>query len=713
MSKEERHSNHLVGETSPYLLQHASNPVDWYPWGDNAFDKARSEEKPVFLSVGYSTCHWCHVMERESFENDAIAAVLNRSFVAVKVDREEYPDIDRIYMSYVQAVTGRGGWPMSVWLTPDRKPFYGGSYFPPEDRFGLPGFLSLLLSIAEAWKERRGRLLHAADSMFDKLAAISVSASAPSPITGKTFSDAAAFFARSFDDSCGGFGDAPKFPQPAILDFLLAYSFYSGDISARKMALFTLQRLHAGGIHDHLGARGMGGGGFCRYSTDRRWHVPHFEKMLYDNAQLATTFIDAFRISGDFSFAGTAEDILNYVLFDMTGSEGGFFSAEDADSLPGIGSKAKKEGCYYLWTLQEVEAVLDRPERDLFCYVYGVKEEGNVRDDPHGEFEGQNVLMIEHDPDTAAETFGIPPDKARQFLLSAKRKLFDARQLRPRPDRDDKILTSWNGLMISAFCKAYGALGNRLYLETAEKAAAFILENLVRREDGRLLRRYRNGRSGIEARADDYAFFIRALLDLHGITFESRYLAAAASFMDTQISLFFDEVSGGFYSTPSNDPSVPIRMKEDYDGAEPSPNSVSLANLWRLAELTDRNDLRQIAEKTMSSFSEILNSGGFRLPAMLCSAMPLHYGIRRVTLTGVPRSAALQRFQKLLGTMYLPDTVVMHTISGSGSEAALHAAGAGNEVAAHVCAKNTCHLPVTDPENLKELLDHTGGRFTA
>jgi uncharacterized protein YyaL (SSP411 family) len=701
MPTEKRHSNHLLGEASPYLLEHAYNPVDWYPWGDRAFEKARRDDKPVFLSVGYSTCHWCHVMERESFEDDAIAVVLNRSFVAVKVDREEHPDIDRIYMTCVQAVTGRGGWPMSVWLTPDRKPFYGGSYYPPEDRYGQPGFLSLLLSIEHAWKEQRGRLLHAADSMFEELAAVS-RPSAQSLISAETYRDAADFFAQRFDPVCGGFGEAPKFPQPSIIDFLMAYSFYSGENRYLEMALYTLKRLNDGGIHDHLAVEGKGGGGFSRYATDRCWHVPHFEKMLYDNAQLASTFTDAFRISGDPAFSRTAGDILNYVLCDMTGSEGGFFSAEDADSLPGIGSTLKKEGGFYLWTLQEIEAVLDPSERDLFCHVYGVKEGGNVLEDPHGEFEGQNVLMIGNDPDTAAEKFGIPPEKARLFLLSAIRKLFEARQFRPRPDRDDKILTSWNGLMISAFCNAYGAFGNRLYLEAAEKAAAFILGNLVRREDGRLLRRYRDGRAGIEARADDYAFFIRALLDIHGITFEPRYLTAAFSFMDTQIGLFFDEVSGGFYNTPSDDPSVPLRMKEDYDGAEPSPNSVSLANLWRLAELTGRNDLRQVAEKTMASFSGMLNSGGFRLPAMLCSTMPLHYGIRRVTLTGAPRSAVFRSFQKLLGGMYLPDTVIMHALSVSATEAPVV-----------LCAENTCHLPVTDPESLKELLDHTGGRFTA
>ncbi|TLU86165.1 MAG: thioredoxin domain-containing protein [Chlorobium sp.] len=698
MTQQARNPNLLIGETSPYLLQHAYNPVKWFPWGDEAFEKAQKEDMPIFLSIGYSTCHWCHVMERESFENETIADVLNRSFVSVKVDREEHPDIDRIYMTYVQATTGRGGWPMSVWLTPDRKPFFGGSYFPPADRYGQPGFYNLLLSIEGTWKQDKKRLILAADRIFAELTALSMHTGEPSMLSGKTFHDAADVFKRQFDKAYGGFGEAPKFPQPSILDFLLAYSFYTGKREFQDMVLFTLRKMNAGGIHDHIGVREMGGGGFARYSTDRRWHVPHFEKMLYDNAQLASTFIDAFRISGDRSFASSAEDILNYVLCDMGAGEGGFYSAEDADSIPAGKSMVKKEGSFYLWSRKEVEAVLDRSESELFCYVFGVREEGNVQDDPHGEFDGQNVLMIEHGEDDASGKFGIPQETVKSVLENAKKKLFETRQLRPRPDRDDKILTSWNGLMISAFCKAYNAFGNGKYLDAAKKGADFILENLLGKEDGQLLRRYRNGVAGIRAKADDYAFFIQALLDLYEASFDPDYQKTAVSLMEKQIELCYDEVTGGFFSTPSDDPSVPLRMKEDYDGAEPSPDSITVRNLWRLGELSERDDFIQVAEKTIGFYSDILNTSGYHLPAMLTAAMMHHYGICRVVLTGNPGNAALEGFQKLIGGKYLPDTVVMHaSLSGE----------TGNEVSALVCADNICHPAAKETESLSALLAHT------
>ncbi|NTW82450.1 MAG: thioredoxin domain-containing protein [Chlorobiaceae bacterium] len=696
MTQQDRNPNLLIGETSPYLLQHAYNPVKWFPWGDEAFEKARKEDKPVFLSTGYSTCHWCHVMERESFENETIAALLNRSFVSVKVDREEHPDIDRLYMTYVQATTGRGGWPMSVWLTPDRRPFFGGSYFPPADRYGQPGFYNLLLSIERTWKQDKARLVLSADRMFAELTALSMHSGDPSLLSGKTYHDAADVFKRQYDPAYGGFGEAPKFPQPSILDFLLAYSFYTGKREYQDMVLFTLRKMNAGGIHDHIGVGELGGGGFARYSTDRRWHVPHFEKMLYDNAQLASTFIDAFRISGDRSFASCAEDILNYVLCDMSASEGGFYSAEDADSIPAGKSVVKKEGSFYLWSRKEVEAVLDRSESELFCYVYGVKGEGNVQDDPHEEFDGQNVLMIEHVEEDAAGKFGIPHETVKSVLENAKRKLFETRQSRPRPDRDDKILTSWNGLMISAFCKAYNALGNSKHLDAAKRAASFILENLLEKENGRLLRRYRNGVAGIRAKADDYAFFIQALLDLYEASFDPNYQKTAISLMEKQIELCYDEVTGGFFSTPSDDTSVPLRMKEDYDGAEPSSDSITLRNLLRLGEISERDDFTEVAEKTIECYSEILNTSGYHLPAMLTAAMIHHSGIRRVELTGTPGSASFERFRKTLEGKYLPDTAIIQ-VPPSGEK--------GSDVSVLVCENNACHPPVTDPEALEKLIE--------
>jgi len=706
MSQEKRRPNLLAEETSPYLLQHAYNPVAWYPWGKNAFKKARDEDKPVFLSVGYSTCHWCHVMERESFESDRIAELLNRAFVPVKVDREERPDIDRLYMTYVQATTGSGGWPMSVWLTPDLKPFFGGSYFPPEDRYGKPGFYSLLLSIERAWKEDRNKLILSADGMQRQLEQLSRQIPDNRSLTEQNFHDAARQYSGMFDSEHGGFGSAPKFPQPSILEFLLSYSFYTGNTHVREMVLFTLTKMAEGGIHDLLGVDGKGGGGFSRYATDDDWHVPHFEKMLYDNAQLAVVATEAFRLTGENSYADTVKDILNYVLCDMTDASGGFFSAEDADSFPDSTSTVKQEGGFYLWSFREIADLLEPLQADVFCYLYGVEKNGNVLYDPHGEFTGRNILLIRNQIKDAAERFSLSVSTVRKLMADARDKLFTARLERPRPDRDDKVLTSWNGLMISAFSKASAALENREYLEAAIKAADFILENLYSKNDGTLLRRYRNGSTGIGGKADDYAFFIQGLLDLYEASGIARYMIFAENLMDKQVELFFDDASGGFYNAASNDLSIPVRMKEDYDGAEPSPNSINVLSLLKLADMTDREDFRKTAEKTIAYFSKPLQENSGQLPSMLKAAMLLHYGTRQVVLAGDMKSENMNALRNTLGKAYLPDTSIIYA---SGEKAAntqflKELSLQVTEPAAYVCANHTCNLPVTDEKSLEKML---------
>ena len=710
MSASERNPNLLAKETSPYLLQHAYNPVEWHPWGTLAFEKARKEQKPVFLSVGYSTCHWCHVMERESFENDTIAQVLNRSFVPVKVDREERPDIDRLYMTYVQATTGGGGWPMSVWLTPDLKPFYGGTYFPPRDRYGRPGFHSLLLSIERAWNEDRNRLISAADGMTEQLETLSRYKPEAVSLDENVFHQAAEAFAGIFDKEDGGFGSAPKFPQPSILEFLLAYSYFTGNHKTRDMVLFTLRKMASGGIHDHLGITNLGGGGFARYSTDERWHVPHFEKMLYDNAQLAVVATEAYQITGESSYADFADDILNYILCDMTDSKGAFYSAEDADSYPDSESKVKKEGAFYTWSRQEIEGVLDPVEADIFCFMYGVESDGNALDDPHLEFTGRNILFAKHDSEEVATKFSMPEKNIRNLIADARKKLFLARKARPRPHLDDKILTSWNGLMISALSKASVALRNTGYLKAALKAADFILTNLYKRSEGTLFRRYRNGEAGIEGKADDYAFFIQGLLDLYEASSEYRYLNHAITLMEKQIELFFDNESGGFFNAASDDTSVPLRMKEDYDGAEPSPNSINTLSLYRLSDMMDREDFREIADRAIAFFSKALSENGRQMPCMLKAALLPFYGTRQIILAGDRQSETMKSFEKILGGQYMPDTFIVHA-SGNSEENLPFLKKASRQTtgtAAYVCAHQTCSLPVSESKSLEELLRNRG-----
>lgn len=593
------HTNALIHEKSPYLRQHANNPVDWLPWGEAAFEKARREDKPIFLSVGYSTCHWCHVMAHESFEDPETAEILNREFVPVKVDREERPDVDRIYMLFVQATTGSGGWPMSVWLTPDLKPFFGGTYFPPDSRYGRPGFREVLGHLARAWKDERTRVESSGASIAQQLRSIAAPSKAGFEPDHDLFRSAYWQFRRSFDSRWGGFGGAPKFPRPVVFNYLLRYYALESDAEALDMITQTLDAMARGGMHDQLG------GGFHRYSVDERWFVPHFEKMLYDQAQIATACLEAYQASGQAGLGAIARDIFTYVARDLTSPEGGFYSAEDADSPDPENPSHSGEGAFYIWRKSEIESIL-RGDAEGFCQWYGVEPNGNVANDPQGEFTGRNILYQALPAGTA------PP----AGLDEAREKVFAARAKRPRPHLDNKILTGWNALMISALAKGFVVLGDRQYLDAAERCAGFLLDRMYNRHSGALMRRYSDGESAIPAFLDDYAFLAQALLDLFEAGFDAGYLDIALD-LATRGFEKFEDAAGGFFSTERDAPDLLVRMQEEYDGAEPSGNAIATDVLLRLAAITGRDDFRSRAERALKAFAPKLKAQPSVAPQML------------------------------------------------------------------------------------------------
>ncbi|MBU6410395.1 MAG: thioredoxin domain-containing protein, partial [Verrucomicrobia bacterium] len=578
--------NRLAGEKSPYLLQHARNPVDWRPWGAEAFEAARAGDKPIFLSIGYSTCHWCHVMERESFEDAPIARFLNDHFVSIKVDREERPDVDRLYMTFVQGTTGGGGWPMSVFLTPDLKPFYGGTYFPPDARQGRPGFRQLLEHVARLWGERRAELLHSAADIHASLAAMAAPAKEGAAADETVLKNALEFFKGQYDARHGGFGGAPKFPQPAAPALLLRCAARFGDAEAARMVLHTCERMAAGGIHDQLG------GGFARYSVDARWLAPHFEKMLYDNAQLARLYLDAFlaargmpggaeRASG---FAATARDILDYVLRDMTHPEGGFFSAEDADS-------EGHEGKFYCWTRDELAQLLAPEEFEAAVKFFGVTAQGNFMDHSHPQpLQGLNVLSA---------AGGAGGNEAA--LAAAKGKMLAARNRRVRPQRDDKVLASWNGLMLGAFARAAAVLADDRYRAAAERNARFIRERLWSALPRAFYHRWRDGERDEAQLAEGYAFYLAGLIELYETTLDPGHLQFATELAVALLEKFFDPGRGGFWQSDAAD--LIVRLKDDYDGATPSGNSAATLALLKLGAITGEKRFTEAAARTLAFFA--------------------------------------------------------------------------------------------------------------
>ena len=704
-------TNRLAHEKSPYLLQHAHNPVDWYPWGEEAFAKARRENKPIFLSIGYSTCHWCHVMAHESFEDKDTAAIMNREFVNIKVDREERPDVDRVYMTFVQATTGGGGWPMSVWLTPNLQPFVGGTYFPPEDRYGQPGFKKVLERIAAAWKENHEKITEQGASIVDALRkAQAAQPDSPDKIDINILEKAYEQISSNFDAREGGFGNAPKFPRPVTLNFLSR--FYARDPKsdsgkrALETNLVTLRKMAAGGMHDHLG------GGFHRYSVDRYWHVPHFEKMLYDQAQLAVAYLDAFQITQDRQFESVARDILDYVARDMTSKDGGFFSAEDADSLIENGKPEHAEGAFYVWTKKEIDAALGEAA-EIFNFHYGVQPDGNtpVGSDPQGEFRGKNILIQRHTTTETAQHFKKSEDEVLQSLARSREKLLSIRAKRPRPQLDDKIIASWNGLMISAYARAAQVLNEPRYLESAMCAAKILRTQLYDDSHKTLFRNYRGGRSEVEGFADDYAFVIQGLLDLYEASFDVGWLRFAIELQETQDRLFLDDKSGGYFSTSGRDKSVVLRMKDDNDSAEPAASSVAALNLLRLAQFRDDKQMEEQGKKTINAFSATLSRFPSAMPQMLVA---LDFSLnkpRQIVVAGKPDALETKALLAEAHRLFLPNKILLLADGAEGqkylgekNEAIRAMSMVDGKSAAYVCENFTCKAPVTDPAELRKLL---------
>uniref|UniRef100_A0A8B9KBJ2 Spermatogenesis associated 20 n=1 Tax=Astyanax mexicanus TaxID=7994 RepID=A0A8B9KBJ2_ASTMX len=698
-----KHTNRLRKERSPYLLQHAHNPVDWFPWGQEAFDKAKSEDKPIFLSVGYSTCHWCHVMERESFEDEEIGKILSDNFVCIKVDREERPDVDKVYMTFVQATSGGGGWPMSVWLTPSLRPFIGGTYFPPRDSSRRPGFKTILLRIMEQWQNNREALESSGERVVEALrkgTSISASPGESLPSGPDVANRCFQQLAHSYEEEYGGFRDAPKFPTPVNLLFLM--SFWTVNRSsaegaeALQMALHTLRMMALGGIHDHVAQ------GFHRYSTDSSWHVPHFEKMLYDQAQLAVAYITAYQVSGERLFADVALDVLQYVSRDLSHKSGGFYSAEDADSLPTPESAEKREGAFCVWTAGEVRDLLSETvegatggatQADIFMHHYGVKDQGNVEpeQDPHGELQGQNVLIVRYSVELTAARFGLSVDRLTEVLASARAKLAEVRRERPPPHLDSKMLASWNGLMLSGFARVGAVLGDKALLQRAEQAAQFLQEHLWDKEGQRILHScYRGDDMEMEQTAspiagflDDYAFVVCGLLDLFEATQTVQWLKWAEDLQNTQDQLFWDAQGSGYFSSDPSDPTLLLSLKQDQDGAEPSANSVSAMNLQRLSHLTGKQEWMQRSEQLLTAFSDRLTKVPIALPDMVRGLMAHHYTLKQVLILADGNTEDYL-YQKL--------PVLSSLVQQEG------------KATAYVCQDFACALPVTCPQELRRLL---------
>lgn len=676
------HTNRLAREKSPYLLQHQYNPVDWYAWGDEAFARARRENKPIFLSIGYSTCHWCHVMERESFESQTVADYLNAHFVSIKVDREERPDVDKIYMTFVQSTSGGGGWPLNCFLTPNLKPFFGGTYFPPESKYGRPSFLDLLKQINNLWETRRNDVTNSAEQLHEKLAELTEKPGTTGLLlTSTVLSNAALQLKRMYDPTNGGFGDAPKFPQPSQPALLLRCGARFADPEATRMVLHICDRMAAGGIYDQLG------GGFARYSVDAQWLVPHFEKMLYDNAQLVNLYLDAYTVSGEARYADTARDILSYVLRDMTHPEGGFYSAEDADS-------EGKEGKFYCWTRAEMGKLLTPEEFNVAVAHFGVTEEGNFTDhsDPH-PLPNQNVLSIVGPALSTADA---------ALLKSAKEKMFAARTKRVRPHLDDKVLASWNGQMLSAFARAYAILGDESYRAAAEKNLAFLQSRLWDAKTKTLYHRWRDGERDTVQLQEAYAFLLAGVLDLYEATLEPRHLDFAVALADSMIAKFYDRDAGGFWQSAADAPDLIMRVKEDYDGAEPSGNSVAVLALLRLGAITDRADFKKTAETTLRLFSDRLQNLPQAVPYMLLAFDFSLEEAKRVVVAGDPAAPETRTLLRAAHSVYQPDKVVLGTAAAV--EPFARTLVAKNGAVVYLCTGTYCQPPTQAAEKIKEML---------
>lgn len=679
-------TNRLADESSPYLLQHASNPVDWYPWCAEALECAKSEDKPIFLSIGYSACHWCHVMEHESFESEPIAKLMNDNFVCVKVDREERPDLDQIYMTAVQLMTGRGGWPMSVFLTPDLRPFFGGTYWPPTQRMGMPGFDQVLLAVADAWKNRREQALQQAGTLIEHIQALESPEASGTEPSIDWIVRAAAALERSFDHQRGGFGGAPKFPHPMDLRLLLRVWKRDSRDGILQMVQLTLDKMAAGGMYDQLG------GGFHRYSVDERWLVPHFEKMLYDNALLAVSYLEAHQATGDENYARVLRETCDYVLREMTNSAGGFSSTQDADS-------EGEEGKFFVWKPEEIAAVLGPDRAKTFCYVYDVSEAGN--------FEGHNILNLPKSIAQCVKILGVEEPLLRTQLVADRQKLFNVREKRIHPGLDDKVLVAWNGLMIDALAQAASVLNEPRYVRAATRAAEFITTKLVR-EDGRLLHTWRGGVAKLDAYLDDYAALANALVSLYEATFDERWIDEAVKLADTMLDQFGDRDKGGFFYTARDHEQLITRQKDLMDNATPSGNSLAATALVRLGKLTGRTDFLQAAEATIRAAAGIIAQSPTAAGQMLIALDLLLGPTPELVLLGNLANPATVDALSELRKRFLPNKVVALRASQESRGNLLDELFKGrtphaNEPTLYVCENFACQSPVSGKEVLAEI----------
>ncbi|HEY0320513.1 MAG TPA: thioredoxin domain-containing protein [Pyrinomonadaceae bacterium] len=689
---EHKHTNRLINETSPYLLQHAHNPVDWFPWGEEALERARTEGKPILLSIGYSACHWCHVMERESFENEEIAQQMNDNFINIKVDREERPDLDQIYMNAVQLMTRHGGWPMTVFLTPDGVPFYGGTYYPPEDRYNMPGFPRILTAISEAYKTRPDEVTETAVSMLEELRRMDIARSSSETISVELLERSYVRLARSYDKAYGGFGNAPKFPAPMNLEFLLRHFHRTGDGAAFEMVEQTARRMAEGGMYDQLG------GGFHRYSTDAKWLVPHFEKMLYDNALLTRLYLHLYQQTGEDFYRRVAQETLDYVLREMTDESGGFYSTQDADS-------EGHEGKFFVWTLAEVKEILGEEDGAPFCSFYDIT--------PGGNFEGKSIPNINDSLEEVAKGENVTVEHLREVLERGREKLFEAREQRIKPGRDEKILTAWNGLMLASFAEAGAILEHKDYIEVARRNARFVLENL--RRDGLLLRTYKDGQAKLNGYLDDYSFFADGLLMLYEATGELEWLEGAQSIVERMNEEFWDEEQGGFYYTGRSHEELIVRSKDYFDNATPSGNSVAADVLLRLGLLTGNEDyprkavtifrlLRDTIERYPSAFGRLLCALDFYLSSP-----------KEIAIIEGKDSTDTQRLLREVWKRYLPNKVVALSAEGHAHAAELvpllrARTALDGRATAYVCEHYACQRPVTTPEELAAQLEAGSAR---
>jgi uncharacterized protein YyaL (SSP411 family) len=678
------YTNRLIHETSPYLRQHAHNPVDWYPWGEEAFAQARREDKPLLLSVGYSACHWCHVMERESFENEDTARLMNEHFVNIKVDREERPDIDHIYMNAVQMLTGRGGWPMTVFLTPDGKPFYGGTYFPPEEHQGMPSFRRVLLAVAQAYREKRDGVESTVAQIMNRLEQMDGVPSAAQPLGADLVPQAAATLARSYDETYGGLGQAPKFPHEGAFELFLRTYCDSGERRYLDMVLHTLRQMARGGIYDQLG------GGFHRYAVDERWLVPHFEKMLYDNAQLVPLYLAAYQLSGDRFFADIAHDTLGYVCREMRDPAGGFYSAQDADS-------EGAEGKYFLWDAAEVRRILGDEAADIACRYWDVSDAGN--------FEWANILHVTLELEQLARMFHRNVDDLAHVLQESRAKLLAARQQRVKPGLDDKVLTAWNALMISAFAKAEEVFGGGRWGGVALEAVGFIERHLQRGD--RLLSTYRDGVAKLNGYLDDYAFFVQALLDVFEMTQDRRHLDRAAVLADAMIAHFWDPQSAGFYFTSDDHEALIVRSKPAFDGSMPSGNSAAARALLRLYHYSERPVYIERAEALLRSYAEPMREQPFAFANMLCAADFFVQKPCEIVLVGQRKAPEVDVLLQRVREQYIPNrtlTVIDPTQDQQLPPLVQGKAQVDGKPTVYVCHDMTCSAPVTAWAELEPLL---------